>query len=328
MNMNKLIAAVLSIGMLMTLASNDVEAQRFSSKKKYWSIGGNLNMSHYVGDVTASRSRFSFPLRLTRENIGICALRRVAPRVSWRGNLFYGVVKGDDRLSSSTTEVTDFGRYERGIRFKNNFWELSGTVIIDFYENRGTWKKRPDYTPYAFVGLGAFWQNLKMSGHSYAGDTYADGSPKPTAAEWVNANGIAHVGGSRLQGSFIYGLGFRYKLAKRWDLALEVGWRKTTTDRMDGVDGVEYYPGVRQDDGSLDWSNFSGTNYAIYDNSATTQVDGNNIATAGTTASGHPYTAISAPGEVRGNKAFDGYIVTGLHLTRILGGGVICPKFR
>ncbi len=294
------------------------DAQHFSKKKQYWSIGGSINANHYVGDVTASKNRFSVPFKFTRENIGICALKRLTPRMSARGNFFYGTVKGNDRELSSEQQAADVGRWERGSNFKNTLYELSFTAIFDFYENRGTWKKRPDYTPYAFVGLAAFYQNPKMS---------ASSAVRP--GDWVSISSMPHLGGSKFQGALVYGLGFRYKLDKRWDLALEIGWRKSTTDKMDGVWGNYYEDAVQNPDGSWDLSAYTDAEIAYYDNTASAiGLDGSNAIFGGTSSDGRTYTNISSPGELRGKPALDGYIVTGLHLTRILGGGVICPKFR
>lgn len=301
---------LLLVAFVSLMSIQESVAQRFSKKKQYWSIGGSINAMNYVGDITASKSRLSVPFKFTRQNIGISAVRRISPRVSYRGNFFYGRMSSDDRqfgsMEAASSGGPDFGRYQRGASFVNTVYELSGTVIVDFFENRGTFQKRPDYTPYAFVGVGAFYHNPK--------DKFTKIAFKETP--WGQF--------SNFQAAFLYGLGFRYKIDKLWDLALEIGWRVTTTDMLDGVKGGAW----ESTDG------WSATHKRMYDKT----MDDPTLLQYN--IDGEEYTIISRPrpeltakeaekiGAARGNLANDGYIVTGLHLTRILGGKVICPKFR
>ena len=302
---------IFKIGLLaaiILISTVSADAQRFSSRKKYWSVGGSINAMNYVGDITRSKSRLSVPFKFTRQNIGICAVRRMTPRISGRANFFYGRMKSDDRAFPQVPPGSqEWGRYERGAKFVNNVYEFSVTAIFDFYENRGTWQRRPDYTPYAFLGLGVFYHNPK------------------TEAGGVAFKSLPHMGKgwSTIQGAFLYGVGFRYKLDKRLDLALEIGWRITTTDMLDGVDGEM-------------WQNTDGwdpSEVAIYDGTRDFYETrtGYQYATDVSVPLGdygYTYKEANEIGGVRGDPPNDGYIITGLHLTRIIGGGVKCPKFR
>ncbi len=299
--MNRHYVASALLVAIIFVCSSISEAQQFgkAQNKNYWSVGVNANMMNYVGDVTGDKSMFSIPFSFTRENFGVCAIKRLSPRFSARGNFFYGKIKGNDRVSSNPSHASDIGRWERGANFKNTIYELSTTFMVDFYESRGKPHKRPDFNAYAFGGIGIIYHNPKMSP-----------SNSRRTRDWVRISNMPHLGNfSQVQGVMIYGLGFKYKLDKKWDLALEVGWRKTTTDKLDGVWG-------KYEDTS-DWSK---EELALYDKTS--------VGTGIEPVNGQNWTNFSKPGEIRGKGAFDGYVVTGIHLTRILAGSPVCPKFR
>lgn len=327
--MNRFLVFIVAL-FLVASTMFDAQAQSFSARKKYWSLGGSLNAMNFVGDVTGSKSPASIDFSLTRPNLSFCAVRRMAPRVSVRGNLFYGRLRGNDRKSSSSSQDADFGRYHRGISFKNDIVELSATGIVDFFENRGTFIKRPDYTPYGFAGLAVLYHNPKVAK-----------SAGKSAKDWTDVN---YASFSNVTAALVYGLGFRYKLDNQIDIALEIGWRKAFTDWLDGVSGVRESkldnPGAIEADKTMlydDYSDDAVSSIVVYeDNNGDGVVDRyvGKLSDLGDTYANSPthYTAQSLPGEQFGDdkkrNRNDGYIVTGVHVTYILSGGVKCPKFR
>jgi hypothetical protein len=62
----------------------------------YWSVGGSVNAMNYFGELAPGPSITSFAIKRTRPNIGICVLRSFHPRISWRGQFFWGRIKGSD----------------------------------------------------------------------------------------------------------------------------------------------------------------------------------------------------------------------------------------
>jgi hypothetical protein len=118
----------------------------------------------------------------------------------------------------------DQGRWIRNLSFRNDIKELSFTGIFDLFENRQSFQKRPDYTPYGFLGLAAIYHNPRTL---YNGSWVA---LQPLQTELVKPY-------SSLQVVIPMGLGFRYKLDKQWDIAFEIGWRWTFTDYLDDVSG-------------------------------------------------------------------------------------------
>jgi hypothetical protein len=129
---------LLSAGLLVFLAA---DAQQFSAQKKYWSIGGSANAMNYLGDITPNLNPASIDFAYTRLNFGVEVMRRLAPRTSVRGQMFWGRLRGDDWNNPRP------GHDHRNQSFRNDIKELSVMGVFDLYENRGTFLKRPDYTP-------------------------------------------------------------------------------------------------------------------------------------------------------------------------------------
>lgn len=311
----------------VVLATAVADAQvRFTKKKKYWSVGGSLNAMNYFGELAPGPSFPSFAIIRTRPNIGACIIRRFHPRASWRAQMFWGRITGND--NDADMVGYDQGRWIRNLSFRNDIKELSFTGIYDMFENRGTFQKRPDYTPYAFGGLAIIYTNPR---------TLYQGS-------WVALQPLKTEGRSysRLQVVVPMGVGFRYKLAQQWDLAFEIGWRWTFTDYLDDVSSnyvskEQIYAqsgelAVALSDRSIERANIADANSDYQISTIQSSVDGRNYQYV--TNKYGDIISWGREGQQRGDNRKrsgfqkDWYLVTGFHLTYILYGGVKCPKFR
>ena len=307
------------------LTVNEVFSQQFVTRKRYFSVGATLNTMNYVGDLDPGPTRVSPSLRFTRWNIGATGLYRYSPNLSFRGTLSYGRIKGDDRVSSKATG-DDIFRHTRNLSFRNNILEVKADIVWDFFQNRGTFRKRPQYVPYAFLGIAYFYHNPKAK----LGDQWIALQPLKTEGKSY----------SRSQFAIPFGVGFRYKLAEQWDLAFEIGWRFTFTDYLDDVSGEylrpEEYTSEQQRllaDRTWEW--------LIDIENAPDEIRNKVVVDQ----YGEPYIngygsrSIDGRRDKRGSSGdSDGldeslnrrdlYIVSGFHLTYIIKGGVRCPKFR
>ena len=343
----------------------DVQAQKFTKRKKYTSVGGSLNAMNYVGDLDPGQSFLSPNLRFTRYNLSACIVWRMQPRISIRTNLAAGRIMGDDRKGSKPSGNDKF-RWNRNLSFRNDMLEFKLDAIFDLFENRGTFKKRPDYTPYAFIGFAMFFHNpkakfdgkwvalkpLKTEGQGLEPGPSGRKPPKPY---------------SLIQPAIPFGVGFRYKLDRQLDIAFEIGWRATFTDYIDDVGGFYYdrqklidekgIKAAQLADRSLEGLNSTDdpdaqtileTHTIIDETGAIVSSDlcwdwdntdgevcGNGKETSWYYVNGYGHDGdqrgdlrIKKDGttEDRGRK--DWYIITGFHLTYILKGQIICPKFR
>jgi hypothetical protein len=290
-----------------------LKAQGFNKKNRYTSVGGSINAMNYVGDLDPGPSFISPGIVFTRENLGVEIIQRMWPRVSFRGSAGWGIVKGDDKHAGYAKK--NINRTMRGLNFRSQIIEIKADVIIDLWENRGKFQKRPDYTPYFFGGINYFHMNPK--GKTPAGHYVALRPLHTDPTHTYSLNQIA----------IPIGVGFRYKLSKSLDLAFEMGWRFTLTDYLDDCGGNYTTP---TDSTSLS-SIMADRSFEAYKNDPTlrAQIDAGTYNNAPTTDShGTHLNGYGRTGDKRADKNRDWYIVTGFHLTYILPGKVICPKFR
>lgn len=224
---------------LLTAAAPEAEAQRFHRRNLYNSVGVSLNAMNYFGDVTPEADFTSLRLKSTRPSVSVFVTRKMNARFSARGTFSWGRISGDDSKSASPNEDENLPRYKRNLSFRNDIKELSLIGIVDLFENRRTYLRRPDFTPYAFAGVAVFHHNPKAY--------YDGGNPngniasgwyelQPLGTEGQFANGKDYPKPySRVQFAIPFGIGIKYKIDKRWDVGLEVTWRKTFTDYIDDV---------------------------------------------------------------------------------------------
>ncbi len=287
---------------LALVATPEADAQQFSKRKQYNSVGFSLNAVNYFGDVTPTTSFTSLRPGATRLGAGISVTRRFYPRVSGRFGLTYGRISGDDALAADANDPDARFRNNRNMNFRNDIFEASAVAVFDIIENRNTYLKRPDFVPYVFAGVAGFYHSPKgLVGPGAAGLTagqYVDLQPLRTEAQ-----ASAY---SKTQFALPFGGGIRYRINRNFDANLEIGWRKTFFDYLDDVGGK--YAGSTALTGSPAQQYFgygitkSRTDFPGFDNAG------------------------SARGDT-GNKT-DWYIVTGVTLNYILTPRIKNPKFR
>jgi len=291
-------------------------SQAFNKKNRYGSYGFSLGAMNYIGELDPHPNILSPGLKFTRYNVGFSMSERLFPRLTGRGNISYGRLAADDFENASYDEKHNIYRKIRNLSFRSYVFELKGDIVIDLFENRQNFRKRPDYVPYFFVGLAFFRFNPKA---------YYKG-------EWVALNPLQTEGKnySLNQLAVPFGIGFRYKIAKTWDLAFEIGWRYTLTDYLDDVStsyvdkttlGQPGTAGYDLSDRSLEAYDRDQTIKKFVDNKQGGLVEDANGRISSVNGFGNK-------GDQRGDPNRDWYIVTGFHLTHILPGRVLCPKFR
>ena len=278
---------------LALVATPEADAQQFSKRKQYNSVGFSLNAMNYFGDITPTTSFSSLRAGATRVGAGVSITRRFYPRLSGRFGLMYGRISGDDALAADQNGTDSKFRYNRNMNFRNDILEASAVAIFDLIENRNNYLKRPDFVPYVFVGVAGFYSNpqgLDKDGN------YVDLQPLKT-------EGQATAYSNTLI-SIPFGGGIRYRINRNFDASLEIGWRKTFTDYIDDVGGK--YAGAANLSGAQKYFGSEitrdRTKFPGFDNKDEQRGDS-------------------------GNKT-DWYIVTGVTLNYILTPRIKNPKFR
>ncbi len=303
-------------------AAPTAEAQRFSRRNLYNSVGISLNAMNYFGDVTPESDFTSLRLNSTRPSVSVHFTRKFTPRIYGRAALSWGRITGDDSKSADFSEPENEPRFKRNLSFRNDIKELSVQGIVDLFENRRTFMRRPDFTPYAFVGVAVLHHNPKAyyDGNADVPENIPAGwyelQPLGTEGQYSNADGYPEPY-KKIQFAIPFGFGVKYKLARYWDLGFEITWRKTFTDYLDDV-STTY----------ADKGDLSNTAAILSDRSADNSRAGNYVIE--TDANGYKNLAgYGRKGDQRGDTSDDDwYITTGFSLNYILTPARRGPKFR
>jgi hypothetical protein len=312
----------------------EIFAQKYTRNKQYTSIGGSLNAVNYFGDITPSSSFSSADLGFTRPNLSLHIMHRYTPRLSVRASMSWGRLQGDDFKSASLTNNDAKFRYARNAHFRNDIKELAVVGMIDFFENRSTFLRRPDFVPYAFAGIAVFHNNPKAKVPVDEGNRWVALQPLGTEGQGLEGYGKPY---SRIQLGIPMGVGFRYKVSPRVDLAFEIGYRFTFTDYLDDVSGNYPAPGTLSGLAQK-MSDRTQEQIAAY---AGAPRDFERMATFTQPVDWDRDGIIDSflgygsddPEGIRGGQRGkptekDWYLVSGFHINYILMRGVRCPKFR
>lgn len=305
---------------------------KFKKKKRYWSVGASCNAMNYVGDLDPAENIVSPALRYTKPSFGAIVSYRYSPRLTFRGTFNWGRIKGNDIISDKGGR--DQFRRMRNSDFRNTIVELKFDVMYDFVKNLGDFTHRPVKTiPYLFAGIAGFYHNPK--------GTY---NGKWIELQPLQTEGVSY---SKYQIAIPFGIGFRWKLSRVLDLAFEIGWRKTFTGYLDDVNKV-YVDPKTQDPLAAEMANKSVNWIDQPENpSAYANEKQGSDALRALIKDGAPNVAYDRifynpetqkiefwgwgrAGDQRGKYKgkTDWYILTGVHLTYIIGGRIVCPKFR
>ncbi|UZR94955.1 DUF6089 family protein [Chondrinema litorale] len=299
---------------------------KFTKKKRYWSVGLSTNTINYFGDIVPKNTLTSFDIEFTRPQIGLFVQRRIFPSVTIRLNAAWGRIAGSDYASADPEdeETGGYYRYRRNLHFRNTLYELSSVVIYDLIKNPSLSYRRPEKPiPYILAGLGIFYHNPQaMRPEGFSGTEWVDLRPLKTENQLTPYSPIGLA--------IPVGLGVRYRVSRKVDVAFEMGYRFTFTDYLDDVSGNYVDPAEFRDDLAR----------ALHDRSAETT----DMYTGGTRDAevlgevvdyvspidGKTYRSINGfgmPNNYRGSPDKDVYLVTGFQVSYIFS-TTRTPKFR
>ncbi|MBL4623742.1 MAG: hypothetical protein JKY42_01155 [Flavobacteriales bacterium] len=203
-------------------------------------IGLFGGVSYYNGDLNPASQ---FNPALTHWALGIIIRRNLSSRWSLRLNGMYGTVKGDDLISSSLSQQA------RGVSFQSKIYELSGQAEFNFFP----YCVANDiiyFSPYLFVGLGAFRFNPTAS---------TDGGGQELSN--LKTEGISY---SKISPVLPFGVGIKAKLSNRFLFGIEWGQRKTWTDYIDDVSASYESSGRQRGNSKInDYYSFAGVTLTI-----------------------------------------------------------------
>lgn len=318
MNLKRLI-----IPFLLTLClSFDASAQ---FKGRLQEVGVFLGASQFFGELGGA-SRIGRPfvadmeLALTRPAIGGFYRYNLTSHWGVRGNLIWGIVKGDDGLIYPRELGADeWFRYFRNLSFRSGIVEFSAQVEFNFlrYEPR---RKRFRFSPYVFLGLGGFYYNPKAK--------VDDDFDPDTKDVWVPLRPLGTEGQgtaefpdrlpySQISISFPMGFGIKYAINRYWNLGFEIGHRPTNSDYIDDVSTIYVAEEVFYNNNPNDPDR---ARLAYHLSRRSAEIVPNSYQLA----------YITSQGSQRGDPlSYDHYTFVGaiVVIFNITGGRVICPKF-
>ncbi|MBD1398592.1 hypothetical protein H9Q13_15575 [Pontibacter sp. JH31] len=333
--MKKFVTLLLLLAVSFAVVSTEAEAQRFTKRKRYATVGVTLGASNYFGDLVPQADFTSMRLKSTRPSVGINYTFRHFPRVSSRYSFQWNRIAGDDAKAAGPDEGENMGRYRRNLSFRNDIKELSAVAIIDLFENRHYYRRRPDFVPYAYAGIAVFHHNPKAyyENGSHPGLSpdldIATGwyalQPLGTEGQYLDVEGTVSDPYKRIQIAIPFGLGVRYKLDRNWDFSFEMGWRATFTDYLDDVSTAH----VNKSDLLSEGNRSSNRNASVIFSDRSAEAGFNSELVKDPSG----YSRLPKYGtnnnRTRGNSSDnDWYIQTSLGLNYILSPRVRSPKFR
>lgn len=329
----KLKATLLILGLMLGLCVQDLSAQR---KYSYWSVGGSVGISNYLGEFDQGS-----PFTSTWPAFGFNVAYHFDPRFHVRLGFTQGWASGND------ADDSDPFRQNRNLMFRTSISEFSGLFIYDLFSVPGLYKKRPKWSPYVFTGLSVFAFNPKAqpdpAWRDYLEELQAANPGPPndpyevinfeqmfgSEDEWIELKPLGTEGQyllddndeyadpySLTQIAIPFGAGVRYSLTEKLDLRFEIGARLTFTDYLDDVSGVD-----------TETNNAELSTYAPFD-----EILQENGIKAALFSDRRPVdnSAVNSPRgapDYRGQINRDWYIFSLVSVSYIIDRGDICPPF-
>lgn len=232
--------------LLLLLCGLDASAQMFRSSS-YWKqyrqeVYGGVGPTNFLGEL-GGKDRIGtdflndLDLEATRMSIHAGYRYYLMRNVSFRGELGYNVISGDD---ANTTQLQ---RMNRNLHFKNNLIETAGIFELHLTQERSShrYKLRGAKGASAFVvglyvytGISGFYHNPKAY-HTNSNQWVA---LRPLGTEGQLLNGAGEY--SKFAVAIPYGAGLRYAINTKWRISLDLSGRKTFSDYLDDVSTTYY----------------------------------------------------------------------------------------
>ena len=187
--------------------------------------------SYYIGDLN-TRKHFAF----SHPAGGVFFRYSSNYRFAFRFGLTAGEISADDAKSSEPDQL------ERNLNFNTKIYDFQSTAEFNFVEYR-IGHSRYKFTMFIFGGIGAFYFNPKNANGDVLRTQHNEGQTDMYP---------------RVQMSIPFGIGLKWNVGKKVGLGIEWGPRRTFTDYLDDVKGMNPVGSAGVDSGS-DYSHAPGT---------------------------------------------------------------------
>jgi hypothetical protein len=203
MKKRSLFSSILFIGVIILCLGNSISAQNTFTNNKfktYWYVNVSGGLSLFFGDIEQ--------ISEWRLGSGMMLGRQFSPVFGLRTQSIYGQLFGS--------------REEFGLLIEGDYIEFNFNATFSLSNLISKYKPDRKTNFYAIVGFGL--TNLNMTQKSYINRTV------------LQLSGHGHgkgLGGRTLEGLFIGGLGFNYKLDDKLNLNFESAMRGINSDKVD-----------------------------------------------------------------------------------------------
>lgn len=205
------------------LSVSNVTYAQFPTTASRSELGFMVGGTYYIGDINPF-----MPYRNTHLSGGVLYRFTLNPRTTFRTNLLYGKLSGDD--SQSKLEPNR----ERNLSFETHLWELAGGIEFNYFPFQ-IGHDRYNGTGYILAQIGLFRMNPTA-----IGENGNDVELQPLGTEGQGTSLTNRGRYSLTQLCIPLGVGARMSLGDRASINFEVGLRKTFTDYIDDI-GSDFY---------------------------------------------------------------------------------------
>ncbi len=217
--------------------SIEAQAQRYKNNfVPYSSVGLGVGSASYYGDMAPYGRVFASTFRMMRWNVSGEYTRHFTPNFAARASLTWARIAGDDFTMNKSGQKINQGHFIRNLHFRNDVKEFALVGIYKLIPDSRSYDRRGQYGPYLFAGIAAFAHNPKAR---LPYDQLTDEKGRWVALQPLGTEGQGNQDYAKpyslVQFAVPIGVGVRYKINQRIDVAAELGFRFTSTDYLDDV---------------------------------------------------------------------------------------------
>ena len=187
--------------------------------------------SYYNGDLVPGT-----PFVMPKPAYGLIARYNFGDRWTAKITYIHGKVAGDDAKTEAVKN--------RNLNFTTAIDDISLMGEFNFMEY-STGSKKHKFTPYITAGIGFFFFKPTTK---YNGQVY---DLRSLGTEGQNIGYDGRKPYKKYNFAAVFGLGFKYSLAKRFGLSAEWSMHRTFTDYLDDVSRTYYLDGASLDPNNL-----------------------------------------------------------------------------
>ncbi len=202
--------------------ANQLTYRKFMYQHIRWEAGFSVGAANSMTDIAASKTQTQASItdvyfRGLSPALSVYSRYRFSKAFSLRGNINALLLRGNDRWSPNLEIVS------RGKSFTNSIFETN--LLTEFYLPKNELRPKLDFNSnlldlFVFAGISAFYHSPKVDG-PIIDDFDAD------LLERENAY-------NNIQMAIPLGVGLQWTMAQRWVLGLDVNFRYTFFDYLDG----------------------------------------------------------------------------------------------